>query len=328
MGDRRLRGDAVAEVEDVRQPLGRRQDGVHGRVQGPPALDQRLGVEVALSHRRGRHTGAQGREIDPPIDADGIRAGLGDDAGMALETRAAGEDDDLRIRHLRADALDHPRDRTEGEALERVAVARSRQHAGMGLEDLHRVGAGAELAHEVLGLDGDQPVEQRIEKRRIGSRQRPGRGEIRRAAPADHVARDRPRRAAEAEQRGLVRQRPADPLHRLEDRRQMRKNRRVARLAQALELRPAFERVEARPLAFDEAHVLAQGVGHHEDVGEQDRGLEAEAADRLERHLGGEGRIVAEIEEGAGFRPGRPVFRQVPAGLAHHPGRGRGDRLA
>ena len=39
-----------------------------------------------------------------------------------------------------------------------------------------------------------------------------------------------------------------------------------------------------------------------EDVGEQDRGVEAEAADRLQRHLGGKLRRVAEVEEGAGLR--------------------------
>ena len=44
---------------------------------------------------------------------------------------------------------------------------------------------------------------------------------------------------------------------------------------------------------------------HHEDVGEQDRRVEAEAPDRLQRHLGGQRRRVAQIEEAAGLRPAR-----------------------
>ena len=64
-----------------------------------------------------------------------------------------------------------------------------------------------------------------------------------------------------------------------------------------------------------------------QDVGEQDRGVEAEAADRLQRHLLGEPRSVAEVEERARLFAGLPVFRQIAARLAHDPDRQRPDRL-
>ena len=67
---------------------------------------------------------------------------------------------------------------------------------------------------------------------------------------------------------------------------------------------------------------------HDEDVREQDRGVEAEAPDRLQRDLGGAARVVAEIEERAGLGAQLAVFREIAAGLAHEPDRRRPDRLA
>jgi hypothetical protein len=45
------------------------------------------------------------------------------------------------------------------------------------------------------------------------------------------------------------------------------------------------------------------------------------AADRLQRHLGGEIRREAEIEKAAGSGANIAVFGQVTAGLVHHPER-------
>jgi len=49
--------------------------------------------------------------------------------------------------------------------------------------------------------------------------------------------------------------------------------------------------VEARAFAFGKADGLAESVGDDEDVGEQDRGVEGVAPDRLQRDFGGEGRV-------------------------------------
>ena len=59
--------------------------------------------------------------------------------------------------------------------------------------------------------------------------------------------------------------------------------------------------LEPRPLALDELHLLPQRIGHHQDVGEQDRRIEAVAPDRLQRHLGRQLRRVAQVEEAAGL---------------------------
>ena len=139
----------------------------------------------------------------------------------------------------------------------------------------------------------------------------PRRRLVGRAAPGDHVGRHRPGRAGEADQRHLRRQRRAHGAHRLVDRRQ----RLVHRLGgpQPREIRGRRHRREPRALALDEDELRAQRVRHQQDVGEEDGRVEAVAADRLQRHLGGELRRVAEVEEAR--RPG-PRPRGTPAGSA------------
>ena len=68
----------------------------------------------------------------------------------------------------------------------------------------------------------------------------------------------------------------------------------------------SVDRIEPRTLALDEPDLPAERIRHDQDVGEQDRRIEAEAADRLQRHLGGELGIVAEVEERPAFGPRSP----------------------
>ena len=49
--------------------------------------------------------------------------------------------------------------------------------------------------------------------------------------------------------------------------------------------------------ALPQSEVTPQRMRHDQNVGEQDRGIKAEAADRLQRHLYRETPAVAEVEE-------------------------------
>ena len=82
-----------------------------------------------------------------------------------------------------------------------------------------------------------------------------------------------------------------------------------------------IQRIEPRAFAGLEAHRSAERVGNDENVREDDRGVEVEAADRLQRHFGGEFRREAQIEKAAGLGADFAVFRQIAAGLPHHPER-------
>ena len=92
------------------------------------------------------------------------------------------------------------RDRRDAPALE----FGRRQHARPGIEDLHRFRAGRQLTDEIFGRGVDEPVDQGGEQIRMAVGEEARRRLIGRAAPGDHIARDRPRRAAEADQRDVV----------------------------------------------------------------------------------------------------------------------------
>ena len=79
-----------------------------------------------------------------------------------------------------------------------------RQHACPGIEDLHRIDAGLELANEIVGRRLDQDIDQPRERLRMAIGEQPRRRLIRRAVARDHVGRNRPGRAAEAEKRHLA----------------------------------------------------------------------------------------------------------------------------
>ena len=136
----------------------------------------------------------------------------------------------------------------------------------------------------------------------------PRRRLVRSSRAPDHVGRDGPRRAAKADQCRLVRQILARIANRLG--RRSRTSARRRRSTSAIDVGRGLQMDRAWSFAFDEAHRLAERVGHDEDVGEQDRGVEAVAADRLQRHLGGQRRRVAQVR--GSCRPWR-ASRGTPA---------------
>ena len=292
----------------------------------PPATSA-SGSRLPCSASRAGSAAAAARGLGRRVEADRREAV---DAGELAELgrRAARKGDDRRRGQRGAELGDHARDRRDAPALE----FGRRQHARPGIEDLRRLGAGAELAHEIGGRGLDQPVDQRREQVGMAIGEQARRRLIGRAAAGDHVARHRPRRAAEADQRDLVAAARLDARDGLEHRREPRP---VGLVAQRGEIGGGLDRLEARPFALLEADALAERVGDDENVGEQDRRVEAETADRLQRRLGRQRRRVAEVEERRRLGAHRAVFGQIAAGLAHQPhrrslagGRRRGRRGA
>ena len=80
-------------------------------------------------------------------------------------------------------------------------------------------------------------------------------------------------------------------------------------------------RGQYRAFVFAEVEVLAQRQGNQQDIGKQERGVQAEPAYRLDRHLGSQFGCEAEIEKPAGLRTDLAIFRQIPARLPHEPNR-------
>jgi hypothetical protein len=81
---------------------------------------------------------------------------------------------------------------------------------------------------------------------------------------------------------------------------------------------------QAASFAFDNGHTLTKRMRHEQDIGKQDRGVETEATDRLQRDLSRPFGVEAEIEKACGLLAQSPVFGKVPPGLPHQPKRRNG----
>src|SRR6267142_89749 len=76
--------------------------------------------------------------------------------------------------------------------------------------------------------------------------------------------------------------------------------------------------VDVRPFSRLKTQAQPQRLERQQDVGEYDRGIDAEARHGLQRDLGGELGIMAQIEDGMAL-PELAVLRHVPTRLPHEP---------
>jgi hypothetical protein len=311
----------VAEIENMGagrdEPI---EDALDLVVEARSAGDERQRIEVALQREPPGQGGVGGLRLDRRVEADRVDADEGGEFRQ-LGPGAARKSDDGRLRRLGPDLGRERRHRRDAPAIE---FGRG-QHAGPGIEDLHRFRARRQLTDQVFGRGVDEPVDQGREQVRMAIGEEARRRLIRRPAPGDHIARHRPRGAAEADQRHVARQCGLEAVESFEH------GRKPVPVGLAAELRQALsvaDRVEARAVARFKGDALAERVRQDENVGEQDRTVEAEPADRLQRRLDGEGGVIAKIEKGRGFRPKIPVFRQIAPRLAHEPDRRRRLPLA
>ena len=144
----------------------------------------------------------------------------------------------------------------------------------------------------------------------LGDREAPG------GTALDRVARQRERRAGEADERNAGGQRPDGEAHCLEH---------VPEVVRGLDRRQgghvggAPDRMrDARPLAGLERQTEAQRLERQQDVGEEDRGINAQPRDGLQRHLSGKLGVVAQLEDGV-LLPQGAVLGHVAARLPHEP---------
>jgi hypothetical protein len=231
-----------------------------------------------------------------------------------LRASASGKADDLRARNFPAHALDDAAGRLNRPACE---FAR-RQHAGPGVENLQRVGTGLELAEQILDRVLYQHIDDPCERIGVTISHQPCRGLVRGALSCHHVGCNRPWRAAEADQRRLRIEFAADAPQGLKYRLELFV---IGAPCQCLGFLRCVQRIEPWTFAGFKLHRAAERMGDDKDVGEDDRGIEVEASYRLQRHFGGIFGREAEIEKAAGFGSQFPIFRQIAAGLPHHPDR-------
>ena len=105
---------------------------------------------------------------------------------------------------------------------------------------------------------------------------------------------------------------------------------RLARLerAQPIDVVGTADRaLDLRPFALDEVEGQAHRLERQQQIGEEDRGVDVDAADRLQRDLGGEVGLPADLQQRIPLAK-RAVLGHVAAGLAHEPDRRGVHRLA
>jgi hypothetical protein len=222
----------------------------------------------------------------------------------------------LRVRRL--ERCDDGGGRPDAPALEEGVG----KYPGPGVEQLDRFRARLDLAAQELDDSGREHVDQGLEP--VGVAQRPllDCGVLRRAAAAslDHVGGDGPRRAGVADQRDLRRQGAGQLPHRLVDRGQL-----LVQARGAQEFRDVRRRADGgrqhRPVAGPVLQRLAQRGGDLRQIGEENGGIEREAANRLKGDLDRVLGRVAELQHAPGRLADPVILGQVPPGLPHQPDR-------
>src|SRR5215472_9435862 len=204
----------VSEIEDE-GPLGKRFEYVIDRAveRGAPG-EQHQRVEVSLHRHAPLNLITRKSRIDRPIEADGIDRNIFD---IAQERGAdtTRKSDYLCTRYVAA----HLRDDALGGANAPSMEFVRRQNAGPSVEDLHRVRTCLQLPDQITGGRVDQLVDEFGKSIRISIGKAPCRLLLRCAAAGNHIARNRPRCAAEAEQCNIPRKIRFDPFDRLVNRR-------------------------------------------------------------------------------------------------------------
>ena len=198
-----------------------------------------------------------------------------------------------------------------------VAVIPRGQHAAPGVEHHDGLGTGLDLGIEIPDHAVGQLVQQQVQCLRLGIHHLLDLGEGLGAAPLHHVGGQGPGTAGEADQRHFALELAAYGAHRIHH---------VAELVfrirngQRLHVSHGFDgSLEARAFTLFEIETQPHGVGHGQDVGEEDGGIERITAQGLQGDFTSQLGVAAQGHEVPRDGAGRLVFRQITASLAHHP---------
>jgi hypothetical protein len=150
------------------------------------------------------------------------------------------------------------------------------------------------LRDQIISHDGGQPISETVPRRRVAIHEALGQREVFRRPTFDCVRGQREGRAGKANQRNLPGKLALDESNRVE-----RKSQRLARLGQAhlIDVGGGANRpFDRRPLALDEVEWNAHRLERQQQVGEENRCVEVDATNGLERDLSGQLRRPAQLQ--------------------------------
>ena len=193
--------------------------------------------------------------------------------------------------------------------------------AGPGVEDLDDLRSGSDLEREDVRDDVGEQVQEALESSLSPAHHLLDRREGLRARPLDQVTGERPRRPGKADDRGAVADLAPQPLQDFAGEAEIGGG---IETAQPQDVVSGPDRMREPGTVLVEFDLHAHRLDRDQDVGEEDDAVRGEAPERLERHLGGEVRVAAELDE-RDPAADLPILRKVSPGLSHHPGRGAID---
>src|SRR5690554_3729756 len=274
--------------------------------------EQHHGVEVALQGNLVVHAVAYLTQAGCPVEAHGIATEIGDLVGPQCAT--LGKDDD-RYRATLAltyQTLHHLAGVCKRELLEGLV----RKYAAPAVEDHDGLCAGLNLRIQILHRGVCVDLQDAV--RQVGARVQHAFDQpvVVGTLAFHHVAGDGEGAAREPDEGYAAVEFTANETHRLEH---VLEAAHIGHRKLANVVFVAYGMRESRALAGHEIEAEPHGVGHGEDIGKQDGGVELEAVQRLQRDFARVFAILGQPHEGTRARTGFVVFRQVPAGLTHHP---------
>ena len=286
--ERRGRQDAVPQVEDVPRASARAFEHIVGAGENAFERPEQPGrIEVALNGPVVPDPIPRVVQRDAPVSANDAAARL---ANLAQDRARA----DAEMDRWHVVGSERVED-AAGMGQDEFAVVAGIQRADPRVEYLDRVDAGFNLRDEVVGHQiREQPAEAMP---RVGRavHQRLGLGEAVGVTAFDRIRGERERRSRKADERHPAAERFLDLPDGLKDMRQM-----LAWIEspQARDVGFVLDGIlDCRPFALDEIEPDSHGLEREQQVGKQDGRVDLDAADRLQRDLGGEIGRAAKLEQ-------------------------------
>ena len=304
--DRRVRQHAMTEVGDIAWP------GHHALVvsdlrehladSAADFLDggeEQGRIEIALQCLIGTDQAAGIVQPQPPIDTDHVAARFAQQRRQGRIARGK-----MDHRHAGADPLNHRAAVRQDVA----AVVIHTQATDPAIEELNGLGPGVDLGVEIQGHAAGDAAHHDVPRGRVAIHQALGGAVVAARAAFDRVGGQGKRRAAEADQRHVGRQPRARLPHGLDDKLQAVH---VFQFPQTIDVgRRTDGVVQHGSFAAGEVQTQAHRLENQQQIGEQDRRIDAQPVDRLDHHLGTQGRIFTEPEK-TDLRAQLAVLRQV-----------------
>ena len=246
-------------------------------------------------------------KIRPPVETDDLARQV---AQVVQQVRTAVGEEDPRNPEI-ADGLEQPPRRPQRPP-SRVLGAES---ADPRVEDLHRLSAVRHLIPKIHRHGVGDAVDKPVERLRVVVGERLGAGEGLRGRPLHQISGEGPRRTAKTDERGPRTELNPNPFE---------------GLTQKLGAPPRIGKPQPIEIARLSNRVRDMGRGaeteldsgrhqRRQDVGEDDRRVEAEPADRLQGYFSRNLRGATHGQEVSGLLSDLAILGKIPPRLPHHP---------